>query len=86
MAFEIFLDALPPEKKKSRAKPDLANADLLPVRRDFAFLLDKGVPAGDVVKAPHLRRTSHSFLMLACLICSKAEHLPARARSRSPSR
>ena len=51
VAFEIFLDALPPERKKSRAKPDLANADLLPVRRDFAFLLDKGVPAGDVVKA-----------------------------------
>jgi phenylalanyl-tRNA synthetase beta chain len=28
-----------------------ALADLLPVRRDFAFLLDSGVAAGDVVKA-----------------------------------
>ena len=51
VAFEVFLDALPPEKKKSRAKADLANADLLPVRRDFAFVLDKAVQAGDVIKA-----------------------------------
>lgn len=49
--FEIFLDALPPEKKKGRAKGPLAAADLLPVRRDFAFVLDGNVLAGDVVKA-----------------------------------
>jgi phenylalanyl-tRNA synthetase beta chain len=51
VAFEVFLDALPPEKKKSRAKADLASADLLPVRRDFAFVLDKAIQAGDVIKA-----------------------------------
>lgn len=51
LAFELFLDALPPDKKKSRARPALGAADLLPVRRDFAFLLDEQVPAGDVVKA-----------------------------------
>ena len=39
-AFEVFLDALPPEKRKSRAKAPLAQSDLLPVRRDFAFVLD----------------------------------------------
>lgn len=51
-AFEIFLDALPPEKKKSgRAKPPLQAADLLPVRRDFAFVLDADVAAGDVLRA-----------------------------------
>ncbi len=50
-AFEIFLNALPPEKKKSRAKPALDATDLLPVTRDFAFVLDKGVAAADVVKA-----------------------------------
>ena len=50
-AFEIFLDALPPEKRKSRARPAMVSADLLPVRRDFAFVLDEAVPAGDVVKA-----------------------------------
>ena len=50
-AFEILLDALPAEKKKSRAKPPLAASDLLPVRRDFAFVLDRAVAAGDVLKA-----------------------------------
>ncbi len=49
--FEIFLDALPPEKKKSRAKVALAAAGLLPVHRDFAFVLDRNVAAGDVIKA-----------------------------------
>jgi phenylalanyl-tRNA synthetase beta chain len=50
-AFEIFLDALPPEKKKSRAKPPLAVSDLLPVTRDLAFIVPRDVAAGDVVKA-----------------------------------
>ncbi|MCU0953971.1 MAG: phenylalanine--tRNA ligase subunit beta [Hyphomicrobium sp.] len=51
VAFEVFLDALPAEKKKSRARQPLATLDLLPVLRDFAFVVDAGVPAGDVVKA-----------------------------------
>jgi phenylalanyl-tRNA synthetase beta chain len=50
-AFEVFLDALPAQKTKSRAKPRLEATDLLPVRRDFAFVLDRDVPAGDVVRA-----------------------------------
>ncbi|PPC88631.1 MAG: phenylalanine--tRNA ligase subunit beta [Hyphomicrobium sp.] len=50
-AFEIFLDALPPEKKKTRAKPALAASDLLPVTRDFAFVVKKDVAAADVIKA-----------------------------------
>ena len=51
VGFEIFLDALPPEKRKSRAKAPLEAADLLPVRRDFAFVLDRSVAAGDVMRA-----------------------------------
>jgi phenylalanyl-tRNA synthetase beta chain len=51
VGYEIFLDAVPPEKSKSRAKPPLQAADLLPVRRDFAFVLDSAVAAGDVVRA-----------------------------------
>ena len=50
-AFEVFLDAVPAPKAKSRAKPRLEVNDLLPVRRDFAFVLDRGVAAGDVVRA-----------------------------------
>ena len=50
-AFEVFIDALPADKRKSRAKPALVLPDLLPVTRDFAFVLDAKVAAGDVVKA-----------------------------------
>lgn len=50
-AFEIFLDALPPEKKKSRARGAFAVSDLLPVKRDFAFIVANDVAAGDVIKA-----------------------------------
>jgi len=51
VAFEVFLDALPPEKRKNRARTPLPVVDLLPVRRDFAFVLDRDVAAGDVVRA-----------------------------------
>ena len=50
-AFEIFLDAIPAEKKKSRAKPALSASDLLPVTRDFAFIVARDVAAADVIKA-----------------------------------
>ncbi|HEY7549493.1 MAG TPA: phenylalanine--tRNA ligase subunit beta [Hyphomicrobiaceae bacterium] len=50
-AFEVFVEAIPAQKRKSLARPPLEAADLLPVRRDFAFLLDAKVPAGDVVRA-----------------------------------
>ena len=49
--FELYLDAIPPAKRKGTAKPALDASDLQAVRRDFAFLLDGDVPAGDVVRA-----------------------------------
>jgi phenylalanyl-tRNA synthetase beta chain len=49
--FELYLDAIPPAKRKSVTKPALETSDLQPLRRDFAFLLDADVPAGDVVRA-----------------------------------
>ena len=52
VAFEVFLSNLPPEKRKaSRARPPLKLLDLMAVTRDFAFVLDKHVNAGDVVRA-----------------------------------
>ena len=50
-AFEVFIEAVPAERRKGLAKTALDVADLLPVRRDFAFVLDVGVPAADVVRA-----------------------------------
>ena len=50
-AFELYLDNLPPAKRKGTAKPALEASDLQAVRRDFAFLVDRDVAAGDVVRA-----------------------------------
>ncbi|MGI9521831.1 MAG: phenylalanine--tRNA ligase subunit beta, partial [Hyphomicrobiaceae bacterium] len=51
MAFEINLSALPATKRKVRDTTPLTANDLLPLRRDFAFVLDQSVPASDVLKA-----------------------------------
>ncbi len=51
-AFEVFLSDLPAEKKKaSRAKPALDLNELQPVVRDFAFIVEDGIAAADLVKA-----------------------------------
>jgi len=44
-AFKVFLDALPPQRKKGLAAHCPRGPDLLPVHRDFAFVLDAAVPA-----------------------------------------
>ncbi len=51
LAFEIFLDAMPAPRAKGRSKPSLEKLDLQPLTRDFAFVVDDGVPAQDVVRA-----------------------------------
>lgn len=48
--FELYLDAVPPTKRKGASKA-LDASDLQPVRRDFAFLLDDEVAAGEVLRA-----------------------------------
>ena len=50
--FEIVLDALPaPKARPTRARPKLVFSDLQPVERDFAFLVDRGTAAADIVGA-----------------------------------
>ncbi|MEE9589791.1 MAG: phenylalanine--tRNA ligase subunit beta, partial [Hyphomicrobiaceae bacterium] len=51
VAFELLLEEVPKSKRKSRARPPLEASDLQPVRRDFAFLLDSTVAAGEVIRA-----------------------------------
>ncbi|MDE2577236.1 MAG: phenylalanine--tRNA ligase subunit beta [Hyphomicrobiales bacterium] len=51
-AFEITLDALPaPKARPTRAKPKLDLSDLMPLERDFAFVVDKTTRAADLLKA-----------------------------------
>lgn len=52
MAFEVLLDNIPaPKAKKSTAKPKLEKSDYQSSTRDFAFLIDAGVAASEIVKA-----------------------------------
>ena len=48
--FELDLDAVPATRQKRESKA-LEASDLQPVRRDFAFLLDREIAAGEVVRA-----------------------------------
>ncbi len=51
-AFEIVLDNLPaPKAKPTKIKPKLELSDLQPLSRDFAFIVDRAAPAGDLTKA-----------------------------------
>ncbi len=53
--FEIYLDAMPePKKKATRTKPVLELSPFQMVKRDFAFVVDKTVEAGAIVKAAGL--------------------------------
>jgi phenylalanyl-tRNA synthetase beta chain len=52
IAFEVILDRIPAAKQRpTRAKPVLELSPFQPVSRDFAFIVDRGVKAGDIVRA-----------------------------------
>ncbi len=51
-AFEVILERIPDAKAKpTRAKPALELSAFQPVSRDFAFIVDRGVKAADIVRA-----------------------------------
>jgi len=52
VAFEVILERIPDAKvKPTRAKPALELSAFQPVSRDFAFVVDAKVKAGDIVRA-----------------------------------
>jgi phenylalanyl-tRNA synthetase beta chain len=52
IAFEIILDSLPEAKQRpTRARPVLELSAFQPVSRDFAFIVDRTVRAGDIMRA-----------------------------------
>jgi phenylalanyl-tRNA synthetase beta chain len=52
VGFEIILDRIPEAKQKpTRAKPVLELSAFQPVSRDFAFIVERSVKAGDIVRA-----------------------------------
>jgi len=52
VAFEVILDRIPDAKQRpTRAKPVLELSPFQPVSRDFAFIVDRAVKAGDMLRA-----------------------------------
>jgi phenylalanyl-tRNA synthetase beta chain len=52
LAFEAFLDSIPaPKKKATKTKPALDTSELLPLSRDFAFVVDDNIAADTLLKA-----------------------------------
>ena len=51
LAFEIVLDSVPEPKSKSKTRGSASLSSLMPLTRDFAFVVEDGRAAGDLVKA-----------------------------------
>ncbi|MEW6257856.1 MAG: phenylalanine--tRNA ligase subunit beta [Pseudomonadota bacterium] len=52
VGFEVILDRVPePKAKPTKVKPALDLSAFQPVRRDFAFVVDRGIAAADIVRA-----------------------------------
>src|SRR5215217_2169073 len=52
MGFEVILERIPePKAKPTRAKPQMDLSQFQPVTRDFAFVVERSVKAGDLVRA-----------------------------------
>ncbi len=49
VGFEIYLDNVPATKAKNKMKKPLKMSNLMPLTRDFAFVMDKDVPAEKVI-------------------------------------
>jgi len=59
--FELNLQALPNMKTSLlKTKPVLTKPDLTPIKRDFAFVVDSSVPAGDIIR---LAEKAHKTLI-----------------------
>jgi phenylalanyl-tRNA synthetase beta chain len=52
LGFEIVLETLPePRRRSGKARPRLVLSPMMPLTRDFAFVVAKDRPAGDLVRA-----------------------------------
>jgi phenylalanyl-tRNA synthetase beta chain len=52
IGFELYLEAIPePKKEAAKTKPALKLSPFMPLKRDFAFVVDKATAAGELVRA-----------------------------------
>jgi phenylalanyl-tRNA synthetase beta chain len=51
LAFEVVLETIPePKRKAVKTKPALELSQLMPLTRDFAFVVEAGTPAGELAR------------------------------------
>ncbi|HEY7765773.1 MAG TPA: phenylalanine--tRNA ligase subunit beta, partial [Aestuariivirgaceae bacterium] len=65
VGFEIILDALPVARARATTRPALSASDLMPVSRDFAFVVDAQVPADKILKS--VRGADRSLIASAAI-------------------
>ncbi len=70
--FEIILDAIPEPKAKGKAQPPLSPSPFQAIERDFAFVVDAKVPAGEIVKAVKTGRSRPDRTVSRCSMSMKA--------------
>jgi phenylalanyl-tRNA synthetase beta chain len=52
LGFELYLETIPePKKKAVKTRPALKLSPFMPLTRDFAFVVDRATPAGDLMRA-----------------------------------
>ena len=78
--FERWLDGVPEQRRKSKARPGYEASSLMPLSRDFAFVVPVDQVAGDLVKAVI---GADKALSSGCLLStSDAADDPTRQRAR----
>ena len=83
IAFEVILDRIPEAKQRpTRAKPVLELSAFQPVSRDFAFIVDRAVKAGDIVRAAQ----GVDRKLITGVTCSTSTKARASTTARSRSR
>ncbi|WP_075216895.1 phenylalanine--tRNA ligase subunit beta [Mongoliimonas terrestris] len=81
VAAELLLERIPlPKGKGSKAKPPLAASDLMPVVRDFAFVVEEAVEAAKIVKAA-MGASKPLVTDVAVFDVYRGEHVGAGAKS-----
>ena len=84
--FEVYVDAMPePKKKATRTKPALELSPFQAVKRDFAFVVDKAVEAGAILKAASAPTASWSPASTSSTSSKALRSAKTRSRWRSRS-
>ncbi len=76
VAFEIFVDNLPPAKNK---KTQNTLSDLMPVHRDFSFVLDTSIPSEKLIKA--VEKSSSLITKIDVFDCYQGVHVEQGKKS-----